>query len=658
MKFPEFDHYVTGTAIPVSALRTRESCGIGEFLDLIPFAGFCTKCGIEVVQILPINDTGSQISPYSAVSAFALHPVYIRLQNLPGSGRFHEQINALKKRYAGNERLAFEEVLEEKLKLCREIYGAEIDGIEKNRDFNRWIEDNPWVASYSVYKCLKLKNNKRSWTEWTQLGNPSEKDIDDYWNANGEETQFFAWLQYHLERQLREAAETLGSIPVALKGDLPILMSEDSADVWMNRRYFQLNIRAGAPPDMFSDEGQNWGFPIYNWERLEQDDFNWWKRRLRQAAKIYHAFRIDHVLGFFRIWGVPDYEDSASMGYYVPYNYIPYTALEASGFPAERITWLSKAHVFQHEIEDVEESDRETVAGYLNRIGDEDLFRFNNSIRGGADIEALPVSNKTKQILKNWKKNRTLIEVDENLYTNTWHFARSRGWESLDNHERRELQQIIDKAGSSSEKTWEKEGRKILKTLRNETDMLVCAEDLGVIPSCVPKVLRELHLLSLKISFWTRRYHEPEEPFVPVREYPFESVATLSVHDSFVFREWWENASDEKERTGFCEALGIEDISKHPYTPETAEIIIEAFFSSAAYLAILQIQDFFALDSSLRRDVELERINTPGTVLEKNWRYRLPATIEELQQNDNICSAIRKAVTVRSSRKIPKENRG
>ena len=652
MQFPVFDHYVTGTAVPVSALRSKESCGTGEFLDLVSFGSLCKKCGIEVIQILPINDTGFQVSPYSAVSAFALHPVYLRLQDLPGSSTVREELETLRERFAGNERVPFEEVLRSKLKACKKLFTSTFAQIENDDDYSRWIENNQWVKIYSVYKCLKEENGGKSWTEWKKHTSPAKDEIERYWRENPGETLFHAWLQYHLDRQLREVSETLDSINIALKGDLPILMSEDSADVWMHRSYFRMNIRAGAPPDMFSDEGQNWGFPIYNWENLQKDNLSWWRQRLQQAAKFYHAFRIDHVLGFFRIWGVPDYEESASMGYYVPYRYITHTALEASGFSNERITWLSKAHVFKDEIESALGNSAEEVFPYLRQVGSEDLYLFDEKIRGGGDIENLPVSAAAKNALKAWKKNRTLLTTGPETYFAAWHYTKSRGYESLEAHERRELHQILDQAGRASEKLWEKNGGGILSGVKEETDMLVCAEDLGVVPDCVPTVLRELGMLSLKIGFWSRHYHSPGEPFIRVSEYPFESVATLSVHDSFVFREWWEGHSSIDERIGFCNALGIEDISKKQYTPQTAEQLIGGFFGTNSFLCILQVQDFFALEPSLRKPAEEERINTPGTVLEKNWTYRIPVPIEELLQNDRFCSTVQKLTSIRRYRPL------
>ncbi len=653
MKFPVFDHYVTGTAVPVSALRSSESRGIGEFADLVPFGSLCKKCGIEVIQILPVNDTGFQVSPYSAVSAFALHPVYLRLQDLPGSMAVQEGIDALKSGRYGGERIVFREVLEKKLALCRQIFSAAFSEIEKDGEISRWIENNGWVKIYSVYKCLKQENGETSWVEWPDHTRPSAEEIDGYWNEHRKETLFHAWMQYYLNRQLREAAETLDSIHIALKGDLPILMTEDSADVWMHRSYFRMNIRAGAPPDMFSDEGQNWGFPIYNWENLEKDDLCWWRDRLRQAAKLYHAFRIDHVLGFFRIWGVPEYEESASMGYYVPYQYITHTALESSGFSNERISWLSKAHIHKDEITAALGNSAEEVYPYLRQIENEDLFLFDEKIRGGADIEKLPLAEGVKNAMKTWKKERALVTVEPGRYANAWHFTKSRSYNALQDHERRELHQIIDQAGKTSEKLWEKNGKKILSSMKEETDMLVCAEDLGVVPDCVPRVLRELGILSLKIGFWSRYYHSPGEPFIPVSEYPFESVATLSVHDSFVFREWWERHAEFDERMDFCSAIGIEDISKKPYTVQTALQIIGGFFTANSFLCVLQIQDFFAVDPSLRKPAEEERINTPGTVLEKNWTYRIPETVEELLRNDRFCSSIQKLTSLRRNRRLP-----
>lgn len=647
MEFPSFDYRLSGIAVPISALRSEAGCGIGEFLDLVPLGSFCKKNGIDLIQILPINDTGTQISPYSALSAYALHPVYLRLSAISGSEEFAGEIEECRSSFEHEERVSFEGVLRKKLSICRNIYERGYESIKKDRELIRWIENNPWVKIYAVYKTVKSENEEKHWKEWRNLRDPRHEEVDNYWSSHPKETLFHAWMQLNLEKQLKQAVDTLSSIHVPLKGDIPILMNEDSADVWMHREYFELDYRAGAPPDMYSDAGQNWGFPVYDWDALEQDDFSWWKNRLTQAEKFFHAFRVDHVLGFFRIWAIPAHEETADMGYYIPYDYITRTELKDRGFSEERITWMSKAHIYEPEITDYLKGRGNEAISYFKDIAGEDLFLFRDDIRGTADIEALPVSNRVKQAMKQWIKNRTLLPVTKDTFFQSWHFHRTRAYHTLSEKEKTSLHSLIEKKASFSENIWEQNGTKLLSVLKNSSDMRVCAEDLGVVPDCVPRVLSKLQIYSLKIGFWNRHYHKPGQPFVRIRSYPRLSVATLSVHDSQVFRQWWDNEADMETKKGFCIALGIEDLSKAAYTPAVAEKILEGFMETSSEMCVLQIQEYFALAGDLRKDPGQERINIPGTVSELNWTYRIPLPLEELLDRHRLCSIIQKLTTKR-----------
>ena len=641
MKFPRFSYPPTGTAVPVSSVHSESSLGIGEFLDLIPFGGWCKKCSLDVIQILPVNDTGYQESPYSALSAFALNPVYLRLSEVPGAEEHSGELRGFSRERQGAERVDYQGVREFKLSILRKIYADRKEYLITDPHFLDWLEENRWVRTYAVYSSLRRENERRHWREWDRLSNPKPGDIESYWDGELTETRFHAWVQFLLERQLKQASDTLASIGVALKGDIPILMQEDSADVWAHRKYFDLSFRAGAPPDMYSYEGQNWGFPIYNWDRLRKDGFSWWKSRLLHAQRFYNAFRIDHVLGFFRIWAIPAYEHAGSMGYYLPAARITREELEELGFGEERIAWMSRAHVYTDEITNRLGENADEALACLHRVGNEELFLFSSEIRGGSDIDALGISDTAKEALKDWKRNRTLIEVEKDAYAPAWHFNHTRAYHTLSDGERDRLHDLIDQKGRESERIWERHAKELLSMIRETTDMLVCAEDLGVVPQAVPKVLEKLGILSLKILFWTREYEKPGEPFMPVSLYPFLSVATLSVHDSQVFGDWWENEASEEERKDLCRALSIAPVHSRNYGRETARYILEGLFSAYSYLCILQIQELLAVGDKQQRPFGEQRINIPGTVREENWSYRMPLSIEECMRDDLLCSTIR-----------------
>ena len=291
MRFAPLDRNFTGVSLPVAALRTRDSCGVGEFADLAALGGWCRSAGLEVIQLLPVNDTGGNSSPYSALSAFALHPLYLRLQALPGAERYAADIRRFQEESAERERAAggrfsYGPCRAFKLSILFRLYDDNAAAISRNAAFERWRADNPWVLSYAVFTALRQEHNDAPWSGWPEMSAPRPDDIARWWDAHPARCLPVAWGQFQLEAQLAEASRALRSMGVFLKGDLPILMSRESADVWADRSYFDLSACAGAPPDMFSPDGQQWGFPVYDWDHLETDGYRWWKDRLRQAGQV------------------------------------------------------------------------------------------------------------------------------------------------------------------------------------------------------------------------------------------------------------------------------------------------------------------------------------------------------------------------------------
>ena len=249
-------------------------------------------------------------------------------------------------------------------------------------DFISWLATNPWVRAYGAFVALKRERGGAAWASWGEMANPAEKDISSYWKDHETECLGAAWIQYHLERQLSLASRSLQKRGVFLKGDVPILMSRESADVWASRRYFDLDALAGAPPDMFSPKGQNWGFPVYDWESLGADGHAWWKDRLLQAGKFFHALRVDHVLGFFRIWRIPRNEVTGLLGHFSPSAGMDAEDLRKLGFDTGRIRWLTLPHITGKELETALGSDAPRIArAYLSRIGSEDMYNLSEALR-------------------------------------------------------------------------------------------------------------------------------------------------------------------------------------------------------------------------------------------------------------------------------------
>ena len=441
---------------------------------------------------------------------------------------------------------------------------------------------------------------------------------------------FYSWVQFILENQLSKVTQYLISTGINLKGDLPILMNLDSADVWASRDIFNIQNRAGAPPDMYSADGQNWGFPTYYWESMEKDDYKWWKERLKQAAKFYNAYRIDHVLGFFRIWTIPPKYNSGSMGYFSPSSYLTIQELQNIGISNGRLKWLSKPHIPGHELRSLlglESND--IIRELLQQINNEDLFLFKDCIESVNDIYSnMEISDEAKNILVNFYQNLTLLKIDDNNYATTWFYFKSRGYKSMNDHEKYEFEELLKSKNELSMRIWETQGAKLLKFMKESQDMLVCAEDLGIIPQCVPKVLEDLNILGLHVNRWARKYKEVGEPYIKPSQYKYLSVSTPAVHDSTTVRQWWSELTLTDE---FSNALNLEKILEKDPTESEVKKLYEALIKTSSQIAMFQFQDLLAISNKLRnKDSNKERINVPGTVNNENWCYRMEFTLEQL----------------------------
>jgi 4-alpha-glucanotransferase len=432
-------------------------------------------------------------------------------------------------------------------------------------------------------------------------------------------------------------------------GDLPILMNEDSCDVWTHREIFNLELSAGAPPDMYSPEGQNWGFPIYNWQAQSKDGFSWWKARLKAAEKYYQAYRIDHVLGFFRIWASRREENTALLGRYVPYIPVNPKDFEDLNFDEGRTRWVCEPHVITGEVWDAIKADgvsgdeelgraaERVFALALDRIGDEELWLFKKSVRGEKDIHALDIHPAAKAFLVKAWGNRIFFEHAAGQFFPVWYDSNSRAYASLSEEEKEALEALLEKRRRDSEKIWESEGKRLLSMLTASSGMLPCAEDLGAVPLCVPKVLSQLKILGLRVVRWTREWGKEGEPYVPFDEYPELSVCTPAVHDSSCLREWWDREADQDVFSAF---IGVPSLPK-VYNPGTARIILSKIAGSSSRFRIFQVQDLLHLSNHwYAADPASERINVPGTSNDFNWTYRLPALISELAKDEDLVKAI------------------
>lgn len=658
MKHSTLRTYKTGVLVPVFSLRTPDSTGVGEFLDLVPLAEWCQSCSLDLIQLLPVNDTGDDASPYNALSAFALHPVYCRVQVVPEYARLDpavqkavdKQLSSLK---SNKNNFEYMKVRSTKISVLKTIFEAFEPAIKTNKELKSWLADNPWAKDYGVFMALKDQHQRAGWKFWREeVRRGSRNLIDRLWEQKeiSGAALFWAWLQFRIEEQFLLAVKSLDEKGITLKGDIPIMMNEDSVDVWSQPENFFLDLRAGAPPDMFSRMGQNWGFPIYNWDYLEAHDYSWWRSRLKQADKFYHAFRIDHVLGFFRIWTIPHENTEGILGYFKPSIFLSLNELANLGFDKGRVHWLAEPHIPGQRLNDLfGMRSIEIIGRCFDRIGEEDLYLFKPEIQGERTIHDLPLMQDEKEHLLGMFRDRALIRVDDGLYSPSWTFRDCWRYHLLGEQEKQSFERLVGMRQGESEKLWASQGEKLLKFMRETVPMLACAEDLGTIPDCVPGILEKTGVLSLKIPRWARFYGQPGQPWIRPQNYPFLSVCATSVHDTSTLREWWETDGDHES---FWYAIGGEGPCPHDYNPETARVVLGKIFETSSALCVVQLQEFFALHGPFRVDqASSERVNVPGTVGEHNWSWRLPFNIEKMAADKGFVKEVKALAEERKKRK-------
>ena len=621
-------------------------------MDLIPFSDFVKSVGFDLIQLLPINDTGEEASPYSARSAFALNPAYIRLQEVPGADVVQSEIQKAKALFDSAPQVAFYEVVRHKRQLLRRIFDAKKNALQKDKALANWVNENSWVRPYAAYCLLKAKNGENSWRSWKDYQDPKSSTIKTLWSKFPVDALFETWMQYIAEQQLCTAIATLDSKGIKLKGDIPILINEDSADVWADRKYFDLNNRAGAPPDMFSYSGQNWGFPTYRWDALAKDDYIWWRRRLGQAAKFYHAYRIDHVLGFFRIWTVPKSEVTGIMGHFQPAHPVTKKRLAVDGIQDGTVQYLISPNFDRDYLGGLFQGETDRILStYFDSIG-HGRFRLREKFASEGPLVNLPEPQSIKDKLLQVYWNRVFLpNKDGQNYWPFWYWYDSPVLRTLPEHEQHTLRGILEENARSQETLWRDNGLQLLQVMAEETDMLVCAEDLGVIPDCVPEVLRELNIMSLRIERWTRLWKEPGQPYIAPRDYPRLSVCSTSCHDTSTLTGLW-NEKDF-DRNLYWKYLNAPDVPPTKISTAVVEKVIRHLFTGNSLLAILPLQDYLSLSPQfIARDASRDRINVPGTVGPHNWSWRMPMLAEELCQDKKLVSLIRSLVEERRRRQL------
>jgi len=706
MKRINVKNSMTGLVLPLLSLR-GESGPCGEFPDIASLARLARHWNMNVVQLLPLNDSGWQTSPYSALSAFALNPVYLRISDLPEmrgaavapragtaasadaayEGKAAHDAAGLAARFSNEKQVPYAAILEAKLEILGNLWNAlrsSKSGASLLVEVEAWAAENPWVKAYSCFVELKAKFGGKPWWEWPDHSAVDDAAIEALWNDPelAEGARFRAWAQMRAEAQFAAACAEARALGVDLMGDIPILLNADSADVWHLRRFFDTERAAGAPPDMYSRYGQNWGFPLYRWDELERAGYSFWKDRLAVADRFYTMYRIDHVLGFFRIWAIGKREADGFLGHFQPEFAISYPELAALGFDAGRIRWLSKPHVSggaaASAFSGLPEGIRaELAAALLERIGGEDLYLFSRAVAGGADIaeivrkragESAGASRCVDDLLA-WWRNRTFLEIAPGQFIPTWEYRSTAAWQSLSDPERGALEALIARKKGESLDLWEKTGRKILKALTACVPMQACAEDLGAVPPCVPAVLGELGIPGLRVLRWFRDWGGEGQPYVRLSEYPEDTVACMSVHDSTNLRQWWSEEADrarlwpmlrgelaEREallapHAGHRAAAAAAAEPSADLDPDGALLLLRAFACARSRCVVYPLQDLLAASAQYREeDRAAERINVPGTTAPSNWLYRMKPAIGQLLEDEILAARLSSIAALRDVR--------
>lgn len=643
--FALYNRKLAGTQVPVFSLRTRKSAGIGDFGDLKTMIDFVASTGQKVLQLLPINDTTithtwTDSYPYSCISVFAIHPQYADLHALPELKDAKARAEAEKTRAELNalDKIDYEKVNDFKINYLRQIFNQEGEKMMKTAEYKAFFQDTElWLVPYAQYSYLRDKNGTADFNQWPdhQVWDEAErKALADPKTAAYKNVAFFYFVQFVLDRQMQEAHEHAKAKGVILKGDIPIGVNRNGCDVWTEPKYFNLNGQAGAPPDDFSVNGQNWGFPTYNWFEMLKDGCQWWNRRFQNMARYFDAYRIDHVLGFFRIWEIPVSSVYGLLGQFAPALAMSREEIESYGlhFQEDRfirpfITDWVLDRVFHERAGEVKEK-------YLDRLDDE-RYQMKPEVNTQRKVEALFADATDEKEL--WLRDGLYALISDVLFvrdhTNPGVFHPRISaqldfiYESLYDNDKAAFNRLYnDYFYRRNNQFWYQEAMKKLPKLVQATRMLVCAEDLGMVPDCVPWVMDELKILSLELQSMPK---DPSVKFGHLSRNSYRSVCTISSHDMPTLRMWWDE-NVQRTQEYYNTMLYRQGPAPHPLPGWLASDIISRHLTSPSMLCILSIQDWLATDEALRLpDADAERINIPANP-KHYWRYRMHLNIEDL----------------------------
>ena len=657
--FPLYNVRLAGTLVPVFSLRSEGSFGVGDFGDLKSMINLVYATGQRVLQILPVNDTTTTHSwqdsyPYSCISIFAIHPQYVDLRQLPAltNAKQRNDFEALREQLNALPQIDYEQVNTAKIKYLRLLFAQEGSKVLSSKGFKQFmLQAGSWLVPYAQYCVLRDKYGTACFSQWPDHNTWNEADRDKLLRIRSQEyheASFWYYVQYILHNQLLEAHQYARKKHVILKGDIPIGVSRYGCDVWTEPRYFNLNGQAGAPPDDFSVNGQNWGFPTYNWDAMLKDGCQWWIRRFQNMAQYFDAYRIDHVLGFFRIWEIPVNAVHGLLGQFQPSLGMTREEIESYGLSFLEhqfcdpfiANWVLD-RIFHERADEVKTK-------YLDYDHD-DIWKLKPAYDTQRKIEKAfdGVTDEHELHLRDglYSLVSDVLFVRDHKDNSKFHPRISAQfnftYEALYDNDKAAFNRLYnDYFYRRNNQYWYDEAMKKLPVLVQATRMLVCAEDLGMVPDCVSWVMNELRVLSLEIQSMPK---DPHVRFGHLNRNPYRSVCTFSTHDMPTLRQWWDE-DISRTQDYFNTMLYHEGPAPHPLPGWLARDIVSRQLASPSMLCVLSIQDWLAMDERLRlKDADAERINIPANP-HYYWRYRMHVSIEKLMNDASFTENVRDLV--------------
>ncbi len=667
-RYPHGNWRGAGVALPVFSLRTKNSYGVGEFPDLKNLVDWAVRTNNRLIQILPVNDTiathtWTDSYPYAAISVFALHPIYL---HLPAMGKLQDkkEMDSFVKegqRLNKNADLDYQSVMELKSVYFKKLYDQDKKKFLVDPEYKKFFDENRvWLEQYAAFSYLRDQFNTPDFSQWKEYATYDKAKIDklvDPGNKIFDDIAVHYFIQFHLHKQLSEVVEYARRHSVILKGDLPIGIYRLSVDAWVAPQLYHMDKQAGAPPDDYSISGQNWKFPTYNWDEMALDNYAWWRQRLTQMAKYFDAYRIDHILGFFRIWEIPWDSLEGLMGIFNPAIPMYKNEIEGRGiyFDYDR---FCRPYIRDYMLHELFGEFRDEVAEKYLDHRHNDFYQLKpafNTQRKVLEFFENENAGKKKDIGKNDRIKYGLYTLignvlfldDEQKPGEAFHpkiaFHQTYSYRELDDYTRNILNEIYTHYFyHRQEDFWRDQAMVKLPAINRASDMLICGEDLGMVPDCVPGVMHELGILRLYIQ---RMPKESDREFGHPYDAPYLSVVSPSCHDMSTVRGWWEEDRERSQRF-YQQIMGHQgDIPFFCETWLSEEVIMQHLYSPAMW-AITPLQDLVAMEEKLRRENPTEeRINDPSNP-NNLWKYRFHMNIEDLLKEEKFNKKLAEMINI------------